>query len=167
MKKYLLLPHGFERIGWAMLIVSLVLMVAEMQEWLPNFHGHAFSLIPDTSSWTSTDGLGNVEKVGGMRFWVTNDSWWDEIYNTMLYCSLYFIGMARVRQEDELTLMLRLKSLLWAFMVNTGLLVVATLIIYGWGYIYVLIYQPVVIFVLFIGRFKYELYQLRRASHEE
>ncbi|MBP3553330.1 MAG: hypothetical protein J6K05_09250, partial [Bacteroidaceae bacterium] len=62
---------------------------------------------------------------------------------------------------------LRFQSFAWAVKINAVLLIVGTWIIFGGLYLYFIIFCLFSIFVLYIGRFEYELYQLKHLSHEE
>lgn len=147
MKKYFLLPHRFVAIGWVLLAVAIMINVLDWNGLLPNWGTcQVLTLIPD-----------------GGKFVTTNDSWSDEIAMVSAYLGLYFIAMSALREEDELTLLLRLRALMWSFTVNTVFFVALALLVYGWNAMFIFIYQGLFIFVLFILRFHWEL---RRMRHE-
>ena len=109
MKKYFLLPHRFNAIGWVLIGVALLVTILDFADALPAFSSKVFSVVPDFS-------------FGNEGFIVTNDSWYDEIEMVAGYLGLYFVAMSALKEEDELTLLLRLRSLMWAFTANAALL---------------------------------------------
>lgn len=151
MRKYFLLPHRFLAIGWGLLVLGAVLNALEWAGLLPAIGGGTvFTLIPNDGS-----------------FLTVNDSWTDEVEVTAGYLGLYFIAMSALREEDELTLLLRLRSLMWSFTVSAVLFVALDLLVYGFNWLYVVLYQGLFIFVLFILRFHWELRKMRREGQTD
>jgi hypothetical protein len=74
---------------------------------------------------------------------------------------LLFIAFAREKQEDEFIGKLRLESLQWAVLFNYALLLLATWLIHGLGYIDVMMYNMLTILLFFIIRFHVVLYKNR------
>lgn len=90
-----------------------------------------------------------------------------EMSLAMVMIALMLICFSREKEEDEMIATLRFQSFAWAVKLNAVLLIIGTWIIFGGLYLYFIIFCLFSIFVLYIGRFEYELYQLRRLSHEE
>ena len=154
MKKYFLLPHRFNAIGWVLIGVALLVTMLDCADALPAFSSKVFSVVPDFS-------------FGNKGFIVTNDSWYDEIEMVAGYLGLYFVAMSALKEEDELTLLLRLRSLMWAFTANALLFIAFELLFYGFPWLYVMMYQGMLIFVLFILRFHWEIHKMRAETHNE
>lgn len=155
MRKYYLLPHRYERIGWVMFLVSVLIIIA----------AYFLDVLPpmgDTTVFTLLPSYGRLH-----GFLTQNDSWWDEIGFVMLYVSLYFISMSSLKKEDEMTLSIRLRSLVWALTTTTILLVVVELFVYGFGFLYVMMFQGIFIFLVYILRFKYMIYKMKKENNEE
>ncbi len=154
MKKYFLLPHRFYAIGWVLFGFALLVTILDLStDVLPSFSSKVFSLIPDFVC-------------GGTDFIVTNDSWYDEIEMVSGFLGLYFVAMSSLKEEDELTLLLRLRSLMWAFTVNTILFIALVLFVYGFIWIYIMLYQGILIFLLFILRFHWEIHKMRVSANQ-
>ena len=98
---------------------------------------------------------------------VQNDGWEDEICMVGMILSLLFISFARLKDEDEYTINLRMKSMAWAFKVFGIVVIVATLTIYGMIWFIVMLILVYLIFFLFIGKFYYELHQFRKEAQNE
>ena len=96
-----------------------------------------------------------------------NDGWEDEICMVGFVLSLLFISFARLKEEDEYTINLRMKSMAWAFKVYGVIVIIATLTIYGLGWYYVMLVFVYLAFLLFIGKFYYELHKFRKEAINE
>lgn len=104
---------------------------------------------------------------GDSSFVVKNNGWEDEICMVGMILSLLFISFARLKDEDEYTINLRMKSMAWAFKVFGIVVIVATLTIYGMIWFIVMLVLVYLIFFLFIGKFYYELHQFRKEAQNE
>lgn len=98
---------------------------------------------------------------------VQNNGWEDEICMVGMMLSLLFISFARLKDEDEYTINLRMKSMAWAFRVFGIVVIVATLTIYGMIWFIVMLILVYLIFFLFIGKFYYELHKFRKEAQNE
>lgn len=156
MKKYFLLPHRFYAIGWVLVGVALLVGLLDFWGVLPILSSKMFSLFPDYHIWGNGADI-NVECSGIIT---TNDSWYDEIEMISAYVGLYFVSMSALKEEDEMPLLLRLRSLMWAFTVSTVFFITLVLV-YGMYWIYILVCQEMFIFLLFILRFHWELYKMK------
>ena len=126
MKQNLLLPHGFQKIGWVILLPSLILGGYLL------FTSNQLS--PSQISWLSEALVNNVALIGTA-------------------VGLIFVGFAREPQEDEMITILRLNSLLTAVYVNYGLLIVLALCFYDFRFLtnmFILLYTiPTIYYLLF------------------
>ena len=106
----------------------------------------------------STNGKGLTWESQGMLM---------EISLALSMVALLLICFSRERDEDEMITALRFRSFAWAVKVNAVLLIVGTWFIFGALYLYFVIFCMFSTLLLYIGRFEYELYQLKKLSHEE
>ena len=157
MKKNFLFPPICKQIGWILLIPSLVLYVLTLGDVIDD-HLLSFPTLCLSLDKYTTQSSGITWEIQGMLM---------EITLALLMVSLLFISFSREREEDELITALRFQSFAWAVKINAVLLIVGTWIIFGGLYLYFIIFCLFSIFVLYIGRFEYELYQLKKLSHEE
>ena len=82
----------------------------------------------------------------------------------LLTIGLLFIGFSKEKVEDEFVQYLRAQSLIWATYVTAILFIVATLLIYGISYIYIPFLVFYVFLILFIIKFKVELYRFNKGG---
>lgn len=143
MNKNYLFPHRFRIIGWVLAIVAVVGYL-----WLPEIHFKMPSLYFDVL-------FDDDNESGFFRMARTNSL---SIAMPLLTIGLLFIGFSKEKVEDEFVQYLRAQSLIWATYVTAILFIIATLLIYGLSYIFVPFFVFYVFLLLFIIKFKVELY---------
>lgn len=148
MNKTLLLPYSFKKFGWALLIPTSLLGLLML---IGDFNGFPSFLLPgDTASNDTLDAVTNNVVLIGMV-----------IGAILVTCS-------RERVEDELIARIRLNALLTALYVNTAGTVIATLALYGFDYLYVMLVNLVSLPILFLIIERLLLWRLgKEAAHEE
>lgn len=154
MKDYLF-PHRYRRIGWWMIVVSVLLGVAWLVSDKDLFNGKAFALVNDGFLGTSYFAA------------ITDTDWFIQIFVILLSLGLLFVGFSRERNEDECIGKIRFQALAWSIFINTGLVIFTTLFVYGLPYIYVMYFYAFSLLLLFVCRFIYKMYQFRRIGYEE
>lgn len=75
---------------------------------------------------------------------------------------LLMIVFAKERIEDEYISILRLRSLQWAVLINYIILIIINSSFYGLGYIFIITYNIWTLLLVFILKFYWNLYQLKR-----
>ncbi len=98
--------------------------------------------------------------------WITNNLT-DEVTLSILLISGLASGFTKERIEDELIASLRLKALSNALLVNAAILLLATWLIHGIGFLYVVYMQLVAILAIFNLGFSWALRQHYAAKDEE
>ena len=129
MTKELLLPHSFKKIGWVILIPTLLLGALML---IDGFNGYPTYLMPAQGtacyetlcSATTGRALNNIALVG-------------------ICIGGIFVACSRERIEDEMISRIRLNALLTALYVNYALLIATALCTYDLSFLYVMIYNPV------------------------
>ncbi len=149
MKQFIILPNHFKKIGWFILVPSLILgvyIVATGYEfdWL---EAKVFAIISDRS-------LSDREY---FRFMDTNIT--NTLTGVLCIVGAMMVGFSREKIEDEYIAGIRLSSLLWAVGVNYLLLLLAFLFIYDSPFMDVMVYNMFTILLLFIARFNFVLYK--------
>ncbi len=140
MERKFLFPHSWKKWGWIIAVPALVLLVS----WL-------------------TGGLGRFDVdfdtlLGGLL---------DEVCVTLASVGLLLISFSETECEDEYVSYIRLRSLVWSVAVDYLLLIVATWCVYGLNYLYVAFASIFALMVLFVIKFHYSLWKLRRTGNEE
>ena len=149
MNKNYLFPHRFRMVGWVLAIVAVVGYL-----WLPEIHFKMPSLDFDTF-------FDDENESGFFRMARANSL---SIAMILLTIGLLFLGFSKEKVEDEFVQYLRAQSLIWATYVTAILFIVATLLIYGLSYIFVPFLVFYVFLLLFIIKFKVELYRFNKGG---
>lgn len=134
MKKFLF-PHVFRRIGWIILVPTLLLGVILLSDIL-NIYGIMETVIADTAI------IGIA--IGSL-----------------------FICCSRERIEDEMTSTIRVNSLLTSFYTYIVFLIICTLAVNGIAYLYVMAASLVMLPMIFVIRFRYEMHKYYKMKSDE
>ncbi len=148
MNKILLLPYSFKRIGWVLFIPTALLGLLMA---IDGFNGFPSFLLPDSAvgSETLSRISNNIVLIG-------------------LLLGALLITCSRERIEDELIARIRLNALLTALYINILATVIATLALYGFDYLNVMVVNLVSLPVLFLVIERVMLWRLgKEAAHEE
>lgn len=145
MKQIKLMPHSFRKIGYLLLVPSLLLGL-----------GHIFweYNIP----WLEIKGLGK-----GLMEFSSSNNLTDELAAVGLILSLGFIAFSREKVEDEAIQFFRLEALQWAVYANYVVLILGILLVYGMDFFSVMTYNMFTVLIIFILRFRYVLFQYNKA----
>ncbi|MDG1277363.1 MAG: hypothetical protein P8O16_08790 [Algoriphagus sp.] len=146
----ILLPHRFQKIGWIMILPFSVLLFAV------NYLTFELSWLSISNSQPSADGLSGFFDPDKTNYSL-------EFALIGVFLALFLIAFSKEKQEDEYIQKLRLDSLLVAFYANTFILILGTLLFYGFGYLEFMGYNMFTIQIIFIARFKWILYQQRKS----
>jgi hypothetical protein len=151
MKKQPLLPNRFKKIGW-------VIFVPVFTYWLLNlifYDGYLFLFDKNmklpaivSGGWNNTQFFTLFETEPTLTILIAT-----------LLISLIFIAFSRQKQEDEFVSSLRLNSWLWAAWINSALLLLADLFIYGQPFMSVVEFNLFTLLIIFIIRFHYLLHK--------
>lgn len=91
----------------------------------------------------------------------------DELILIGLVVGGLLIGFSRVKNEDELIAQIRYESLVWAVYANFGVMLLATIFIYGMYYYHVMLANMFTVLLFFIVRFHLMLYKLNKTTDDE
>ncbi|HVX49175.1 MAG TPA: hypothetical protein VHB48_03425 [Chitinophagaceae bacterium] len=155
MKIKMLLPNKYKLLGWCLVLPSFIMMMLYLYLDID---------IPflDYSS-GKTDNLFN----GATLFNISTTNFTDEIAGVLLIAGLLLVAFSREKTEDERTIKLRLESLLWAVLVNSILVILAIILIYGTLFLQVMVYNICTPLIIFIARFNYVMYRERKTLKNE
>ena len=141
----ILLPHRYQLIGWILFLPFAILLFAE------NYL--SFGL-----SWLEFD-FGREDGFFGS----SKENFTNELALIGVFLSLFLIAFSREKEEDEYIQKLRLDSLLLACYVNIFILILGTLLFYGFGYLEFMGYNMFTIQLIFIARFRWVLYKQQKS----
>ena len=146
MKQLKLFPHGFQRIGYLLLVPSLAI-------------GIAYMFFDYNIPWLEVKGFGR-----GLLEFSASNNFTDELASVGLIISLVFIAFSKELIEDEAIQFFRLEALQWAVYANYLVLVVSILAVYGTMFFQVMAYNMFTVLIIFILRFRYVLFQYNKAN---
>ncbi|MDD7437654.1 MAG: hypothetical protein PUK66_02265 [Bacteroidales bacterium] len=152
MKRNYLFPNGYKKAGWLLFVPSFLLAILALS-----------GVLPDDQMTTKLPPF--VYSTGVFGSEQTND-WMNEIYLVGLALSLLFIGFSREKDEDELISEIRLSAIAFAAKASTVILIVGTLLIYGFAYLTFMWIYLFLMMLLFIGKYQYELWKFRKDNKE-
>ncbi|MFT4031871.1 MAG: hypothetical protein QM669_05595 [Siphonobacter sp.] len=160
MKTRFLFPHWCKRLGWMLSLFFLSLGVLfEIRDaiWSNetiDTYTHWLNVkIPKRMVW---DEDGFLSKSVQSPYFENNLL--DEIIIIGLVAGLLLLAFSKEKTEDEWVARIRLESLQWGVIINTVLILMATLFIYDGPYFWVLVYNIFTTLIIFITRFNWLLY---------
>jgi hypothetical protein len=145
----ILLPHRFQKIGWLLFLPFSVLLF--ITNYL-SFELDWFTVQTGDSSGSISDFFEFGKKNFTLEFALIG-----------VFLSLFLIAFSKEKDEDEYIQKLRLDSLLVAFYANTFILIIGTMLFYGFGYLEFMGYNMFTIQLIFIGRFRWVLHKQKQA----
>lgn len=153
MKANFLLPHSCMKVGLILLVPFLIMFCLDMAGVAPEI------IIPMPC-------LANNELLDG-TVWFTllqGEDIFMEIWILGLLVCLLCIALSKEKVEDEMILQIRLQSMLYALWITTFCFVLEALFLFGFAYAYSLWATLYIFLLFFILKFRYELYQLKKAE---
>lgn len=156
----MLLPHGFQKIGWAILIPTLLLCAGLLIGY------HIFEKDFDESARIIFGWLGLPVRIAGE--WCSNAAHW--INNICIFGVVaggLLVGCSRERVEDEMIARIRLNALMAALWINYGVLLAAALLVYDLQFIDMMMYNLFTMLAIFVVLFRFRLWRLRKEAKDE
>lgn len=154
-----LLPNRFKNIGWAIFIpfvvFGLIYLIREVQFTI--FDWTVFAIVTDDG----TFGF-NIQYLTFIENNMT-----EELIGCFIVIGGLIVAFSQEMVEDEFISRMRLESLVWATLVNYGILIIAILFVYETQFYNVMVINMFTILILFIIRFNWMARNSRKAlSHE-
>jgi type IV secretory pathway VirB2 component (pilin) len=189
MKKSYLFPNYFKKIGYAITIPFLLILILNACN-VPylNFDFKTFGIICHkgasvtvTSNNVEVNLTHSIEKGEGdnvnvqttfetgknVWFTTTKTDFQATVVPIILIIGLLFIAFSKEKIEDEMIVKIREQSLVWAVMVNFIILIFGILLIFGLSYLHFLSLQIFLILILFIAKFNFELFRFKKVTKDE
>lgn len=144
MKRDWLLPYGFKKIGWVILIPALLLGLAM---WIDGFNGLPAWICPagGAHSETASRIFHNLALIG---IWIGS----------------LFVACSRERVEDEMISRIRLNALLAALYVQIAWMIVAALAVYDIAYWEIMVANLVALPLIFLSIQRWMLRRVRKEA---
>jgi hypothetical protein len=162
MKRQYLFPAKCQKIGWVLMILAAVYFI--INAILQNL----YSIDIDFDiKMPALFGLFPFDKGGERWFTIANTNISLTISPVVFILGGLLVGFSKEKQEDELIVALRERSLVWAMIVGYFVLIFLYLFIYGYAFLYVMRFIVDLFLILYIIKFKIELYRLKRQYKDE
>jgi len=157
MKINYLFPHRYKRIGWVILIPSLIIgLYAMITDYSPDFLNVKVFAI-------SADEIFNEKHI----FELIEDNILNEITGILVIIGSLLVAFSKEINEDEYISKIRLESLVWATYINYGLLLFAMIFFYDFTFLWVMVFNMFTILIFFIFRFNWEIRKLKKLQSDE
>ena len=154
MLKSFLLPYGFRKIGWVILIPTALLGIVLL---FSDFDADAVFRF-----------FGLSVRTGSGSFTSNAQHWLNNIVLIGISIGGIFVACSKERIEDEMIARIRLNSLLTALYVNYAVLIVTALLVYDLAFITVMACMILGVLLLFILILRVALWRFRKSTgHEE
>jgi hypothetical protein len=147
MKKLPLLPHGFQKLGFILLVPFLALGIANLF-WdysVPWFNYVVHETGPNYNGYSTQNLTDELAAVGNI-------------------VSMMLIAFSKEKTEDEAIQFFRLASLQWAVIVNYIVLMGCILAFYGINFLPIMMYNMFTTLIIFNIRFRFVLFMHNKAS---
>lgn len=156
MKTNYLFPHKFKKLGWIILLPTLVIGIVFFGAEPEFLDFKIFTLFNDTIFATED------------QRWFSENNLFDEIIGILLIVSSMLVAFSKEKEEDEFITNLRLKSLTRAVYVNYGILLISMFTVFGLAFFNVAIFNIFTFLLIFIAIFNFNLWKSKKSlSHEE
>lgn len=157
MKLNYLFPNRYKKKGVIILIPSIIMGLVTCFDYEPAFLDLRVPAI-------FVDELFGDNKLLGF----TNNNILNELLGVLIIISSILVAFSKEKQEDEFIAKIRLESLVWATYINYAVLLVAFVFVYDFSFLWVMIFNMFTILIIFIVRFNWQVYKLKKlATHEE
>jgi len=153
MKAKYLFPYRFKKIGWIVLIPSVIFgLFYIVNEYKPNFlDANMPAIMVDENE----------------LFGMVENNLLNEIVGILIIVGSILLAFSKERSEDELISKIRLESLVWAVYINYGILLFSFLFVFDFSFLWVMIFNMFIILFFFIIRFYWQISKLRKMSRYE
>ncbi|WP_296705667.1 hypothetical protein [Algoriphagus sp.] len=140
----ILLPRSYRKIGWILFIHASILGLLALS-------------VEFEFSWLEFNGFRD-----GAFLESTEENFTNEVAILSLFLNLFFIALAKKKEEDEDHQKLRLDSILFACYGYFILNVIGAIMFYGFDYLTFMSFNMFFLPLLFILRFRWMMFQQRK-----
>jgi len=157
MKLNYLFPNKYKKIGWTLLIPSVILgLITLIFDFEPIFLDFKVPAIL-------------VDEILGQKvlFGFIENNILNEIVGIFIIVSSILVAFSEEVNEDEYISKIRLESLVWAVYINYGILLVAFLFIYDFSFFWVMMLNMFTILLFFIIRFHWQISKQKNMLNNE
>jgi amino acid transporter len=153
-----LFPNRFKKIGWFLLIPTVILgLYTIITDFEPEFLDiNVFAIFIDSIFQDDKYIIGFV-----------NNNILNELLGVLMIVSSIFVAFSKEIDEDEFISKIRLDSLTWATYVNYVVLLLAFIFVYDIAFWWVMIFNMFTILIFFIIRFNWQVWKFKNSAKYE
>lgn len=152
-----LFPFYLKKPGFIILLIGLVLFM-----YLNYFNEEPEFFSVHYPEWVSIGVFGPQ-----MLFGEVHDNLFNELVSILILCGGFLLAFSKEKNEDEFIHKIRLDSLIWAMYVNYAIVLFGILFFYIDHFFSFMVYNLFTILFLFIIKFYWTLYKLKRSNINE
>lgn len=158
MKTNYLFPNRYKKLGWLLFIPGITL-------------GILYLIHKETIDFFDMNIIGITSQPGVFKdyefFSISENNILDELSSFLLIIGAILIAFSKEKSEDEFISKTRLESLVWATYVNYGILLLATLLVHGVPYFWVLVFNMFTLLAFFLIRFNWAMNKSKKQLSDE
>lgn len=158
MKTRYLFQHRYKKIGWLLLITGIIsglsYYIFELEE-LDFFNTKVYAIFNDSIF----GGEGNFSK--------STNNILDELIAIVLIIGAIIVAFSKTKIEDELVVKIRMESLVLATYINYGILLLTIILVYGFPFLNIMVFNMFTLLVFFVIIFHVKLFKLNQSQSNE
>lgn len=153
MDKLTLLPQKFKMIGLMIFLPAFLLSLATL------YNEFTFDFLT-----MDLRGTQNFDFDSDFLFNLKYQNFTDEVGIILTIVGLLFIAFSKEKHEDEMINYIRLKALMWSVLWNSLIVIFCVAVFYNSLFLNVLLYNLCTTLILFIIKFNFDLFKLKRKA---
>lgn len=159
--KIFLLPYGFKKTGWLLLVPSLLAGIVYIllgNELSLDSHVQVFGYFGEEFMRSKHSGSGfRIDKIELLP----------NLISVLFLIGGMLVVFSREKKEDEFINQIRLNALQFSVFINYLLLLVCFLTIHGFAFLNVMMYNMFTVIIIYLLRFHYLLFKNSMPVYEE
>ena len=158
MNNLFLFPNKYKKLGWILFVPSILIgtfLYFDNFDFDNFLKIKVFTVIDDTI-------FGKIR-----HFTIIENGILEEILTILIIVGGILVGCSKLKEEDELITKIRYESLIWATYFNYIIIIISTLIVYGFDYFNVILANIFSLLFFFIIRFHFQIYKLNKTSQDD
>jgi hypothetical protein len=158
--KSTLFPHYYRYIGWPLLGLGLLFgfFFVFYEYEIPWLDWKMIGLGDEIFKFQNSDDSSEI---------FINDNFTNELVALLVLIGSVLIAFSKERVEDEFFQQLRFDAIIWALKIQALILLLAILFLFNFVFLQFMMIALVSFFILYIGRYHYLMYRLRKRTYEE
>lgn len=157
MKTNYLFPYKWKTISGILFLLSLIFLGTTVV-----FNSHPFEINANVFAIIGQQGLGD-----NVFFTVINDNITDELLILIAIPTGIIYAFSKEKYEDEMVASIRLHSLVWATIINYGIMLFCYMFVYGIPFLSVMMIALLSHLLIFIVLFRYKMYRFYNTRQDE